>query len=78
MSPVTSIFGLDILSPYNPASISATIVHSLHSSQGVFLFFIFILTFYFDITLHSQKSCKNKFKNSSIPFTQIPQMLTYF
>uniref|UniRef100_A0A8C0S6G9 Mitogen-activated protein kinase kinase kinase kinase 1 n=2 Tax=Canis lupus familiaris TaxID=9615 RepID=A0A8C0S6G9_CANLF len=65
MSPATCIFGLDILSPGLPASISAP--YSLFSTvqpRGHFCFLIFIFTFYFGITFDSQRRCKNKCKNS--------------
>lgn len=37
----------------------------------------FLLTFYFDL-IQTQKSSKNRTKNSHIPFTQIPQKVPFY
>ena len=42
------------------------------------LFFFSVLLLYFDIILDLNINCKMSTKNSQIPFTQNPQMLTFY
>ena len=52
-------------------------LQSFRASESFHFFFLFVI-FYFDIISTLQKNCNSSTKNSLIPFTKIPQILTFY